>query len=342
MPAEWDSRFDATLIAWPHGETDWAYMLDEVDKCYINLTAALIKAGQIVLIITPEPDRVKALLPEDLATDKVIVAYCQTNDTWTRDYGPITIENREARMLTAVSYQFNGWGLKFAADKDNLAFINLIANKTLETEVYAHKRYVLEGGSIETDGCGTMLTTSECMLSVNRNGYRCKAEVRNELFETLGITHLLWLDHGALDGDDTDSHIDTLARLAPNDTILYVKSYDSSDSHTEELQRMEAQLKEFKTANGKPFNLLGLPLPSPIYDEDGERLPATYANFLITPKAVLMPTYDQSLNDELAAQMLRVAFPNHEIITVDCRALIRQHGSLHCATMQFPSTWIRK
>ncbi len=340
MPAEWDSRFDATLIAWPHHDTDWADMLDDVDRCYTDLTQALLRAGQKVVIATPEPERVKALLADDMATGHLLVARCPTNDTWTRDYGPLTVEDTTDGSLSAVAYKFNGWGLKFPSDKDNLAFLSLVADKALRAPVALRKRYVLEGGSIESDGDGTILTTSECMLSVNRNGFITKEEVERELAAGLGATRVLWLDHGALKGDDTDSHVDTLARLAPGDTILYVKSYTPTDSHTPALERMEEQLKEFRTPDGNPYNLIGLPLPSPIHDDDGDRLPATYANFLITPRAVVMPVYGQPRNDDMAAHMLSIAFPGHEIITVDCRALIRQHGSLHCATMQIPASWL--
>lgn len=342
MPAEWDPRFTATLVAWPHENTDWSYMLDEVDKCYKSLVEALVKAGQTVLVVTPEPERIAPLL-SSLPQDKVKIANCQTNDTWTRDYGPLTIADEATNALSAVIYQFNGWGLKFASDKDNLAFLSLVKDGVLAMpKVTVRKNYTLEGGSIESDGEGTILTTSECMLSINRNGLIEKADVERELLRTLGAERVLWLDHGYLAGDDTDSHVDTLARLAPNDTILYVKSYNPADNHTEALNQMEEQLQQFQTVDGNSYNLIGLPLPDAIYDEEsGERLPATYANFLVTPSAVLMPTYNQPLNDEMAKQMMLIAFPNHEIITVDCRALIRQHGSLHCATMQFPAEWLK-
>ena len=340
MLAEWDVRFDATLIAWPHRDTDWAERLAEVDMCYKDLTVSLIKAGQKVVISTPEPDRVREKLADVREIDKVLIIACQTNDTWTRDYGPLTVSSGDTDELSAVSYKFNGWGLKFPSDRDNLAFLNLVATKGIVTPVSVRKRYVLEGGAIETDGCGTILTTSECMLSINRNGFITKEAVEKELAAGLGARRVLWLDHGALAGDDTDSHIDTLARLAPDDTILYVKSYDPADSHTPDLERMEEQLKQFVTPEGNPYNLIGLPLPSPEYDDEGERLPATYANFLITPRAVVMPVYRQPRNDDMAARMLAIAFPGHEIITVDCLELIRQHGSLHCATMQIPSTWL--
>ena len=147
---------------------------------------------------------------------------------------------------------------------------------------------------------------------------------------------MLWLDHGALAGDDTDSHIDTLARLAPDNTIIYVGCDDPADEHFAELRAMRSDLRAMRSASGEPFNLVELPLPDAIYDDEGNRLPATYANFLIVNNGVLVPVYNQPKKDRLACQIIRVAFPGHEIVPVDCRALIQQHGSLHCATMQFP------
>ena len=156
------------------------------------------------------------------------------------------------------------------------------------------------------------------------------------LAEDFGVDRVLWLDHGALAGDDTDSHIDTLARLCPHDTILYVRCDDTADEHHAELQAMEQQLQTFQTREGKPYRLLALPLPDAIYDEDGERLPATYANYLVMNTAVLYPTYNQPEKDHAAKAIIQKAFPTHEIVGIDCTALIVQHGSLHCATMQFP------
>lgn len=338
MLAEWDSRFDTVMIAWPHDATDWAYMLQQVEECYLNLARAIVKAGQKLMVVTPEPASVRDKLSDlNIPEGQLLIVDCPTNDTWTRDYAPLTVGS-PAGMLRLVAYKFNGWGLKFASNLDNLVSFQLIGKKIFPSDTALRKDYVLEGGSIESDGKGTILTTSECMLSLNRNGLIDKAVVERELANSLGAVKVVWLDYGYLAGDDTDSHIDTLARMAPDDTILYVKSYLPEDPHNLQLAKMEQQLKEMKTPEGLPYHLIGLPLPDPIYDEDGQRLPATYANFLITPRAILMPTYNQPQNDELAAQMLRIAFPNHEILTVDCRALIRQHGSLHCATMQLPSS----
>ena len=195
---------------------------------------------------------------------------------------------------------------------------------------------MLEGGSIESDGCGTLLTTTECLTAPNRNEPMDKAEIEGYLVKLFNLKQVLWLDHGYLAGDDTDSHIDTLARICPNDTITYVQCLDKEDEHYEALHLMEEQLKTFRTLEGNEYLLLPLPMASPIFDEDGERLPATYANFLVMNTAVLYPTYNQPQNDQMAKAVLQQAFPNREIVGIDCQALIKQHGSLHCITMQYP------
>lgn len=233
-------------------------------------------------------------------------------------------------------FKFNAWGLKFAADKDNLITRNLYQKGALRGEYLNYLGFVLEGGSIESDGRGTLLTTSECLLSPNRNGEMSRDEIGRYLADRFNLDKVLWLDHGYLAGDDTDSHIDTLARLAPDDTIIYVGCDDTADEHYESLLAMKRQLAGMTTKEGRPFNLIELPLPDAVYDEDGMRLPATYANFLILNESVLMPSYGQPKKDLLASQILKIAFPGREIRMIDCRALIKQHGSLHCVTMQLP------
>ena len=207
--------------------------------------------------------------------------------------------------------------------------------------VYHNKlNFVIEGGGIESDGKGTLLTTSECLLSKNRNGQFGKEEIETYLKTVFDLEQILWVDHGYLAGDDTDSHIDTLARLCPNDTIAYVKCEDPIDEHFEELSKMEKQLMSFKTVEGKSYRLIALPMADAVYEDD-ERLPATYANFLIINGAVLFPTYNQPDNDAKARKALESCFPGYEIIGIDCNSLIRQHGSLHCVTMQFPERVIK-
>lgn len=334
FPAEWETT-GAILLAWPHAGTDWHYMLDRVQRCYMDMITAFVRYAHVI-VVAPDVTEPQRLLNRIAGSDRILYFECPTNDTWTRDYGPITVETSEGRPL-AIDFCFNGWGLKFAADRDNLV-TGAMRRESMLTGAFENcLGFVLEGGSIESDGRGTLLTTSRCLLSPNRNGDMSRDEIEAYLSERLGVRRVLWLDHGALAGDDTDSHIDTLARMAPDDTIFYVRCDDPEDEHYDGLCEMERQLQSFRTGDGMPYHLVGLPMPDAIYDEDGQRLPATYANYLVTPDAVFVPVYDQPRKDRLACDMLRIVFHGHDIVPIDCRALICQHGSLHCATMQIPS-----
>lgn len=334
LPAEWEPQA-AVLLAWPHADTDWAPMLGEVQACYRRLAEA-ISARAVAVVIGPDTDEIRRALA-GIDPSRLRIVRSDTNDTWTRDYGPITTLSAADGSPALHDFCFNGWGLKFASCLDNMATRSLTAAGLLPRPAYRnHLGFVLEGGSIDSDGRGTLLTTSACLLSPNRNGDLRRAGIEDELRRTLGAERVLWLDHGALAGDDTDSHIDTLARFAPGDTILYTGCDDPADEHSDSLRAMALQLRGMRTADGRPYNLVELPLPDAVYDEDGMRLPATYANFLPLNGAVLMPVYGQPTKDRLACDTMRVVFDGYDIVPVDCRALIRQHGSLHCATMQLP------
>ena len=338
LAAEWNPRFDAVMVSWPHAATDWADMMPEVTECYIEMLRAFLANGVRSVVLTPEGGRLRELF-RGIPTDLLTVVEAPTNDTWVRDYGPLTSFSDTASPLLA-DFQFNGWGLKFAADRDNLVNSRLKDSGLITTGMADNLDFVLEGGSVESDGEGTILTTTRCLLSHNRNNLRSKARVEEQLRKRLGATRVLWLDHGALEGDDTDSHVDTLARLVSRDTIAYTECHDPDDIHFEELGRMKQEIAGLRTADGKPYNMIRLPLPDAMYEPDGSRLPATYANFLITPKAVFLPTYAQPRKNRIAADMLSMVFTDRPVVPIDCRALIRQHGSLHCATMQIPSTAI--
>ena len=331
FPAEWAPQ-QFVQLTWPHADTDWAYMLDEVQACFKNI-ACEITQRQRLLIVAPDIEDVRRQIAYSVNMDNVTLVEIPSNDTWARDHGGITIF--EDSKPVVLDFQFNGWGLKFASDKDNLITERLYRAGHLFDELRNCRNFVFEGGSIESDGEGTLLTTSECLLSPNRNATMTRSDIEAYLLDTLGAKQLLWLDHGYLAGDDTDSHIDTLARLCPDNTILYVKCEDESDEHYEALRNMEEQLKTFRTLDGKPYRLIALPMAHPAYEED-ERIPATYANYLVINGAVLVPTYGTDL-DAVALAQVQKAFPNHEIVGIDCQALIRQHGSLHCVTMQYPS-----
>lgn len=341
LPAEWAPQ-SAILISWPHAETDWADILDEVTECYVRMAYA-IAAHQPLIVLVVEGLDVSSLLekrlPQAVFSNITFVVVPKTNDTWVRDYGFLTVQSTGGAEL--MDFRFNGWGGKFKAEHDNAANRLLFEAQLLRGHYVDALDFELEGGGIESDGCGTLLTTAECLLNSNRRRQGDavptpdKAQVEALLKERLGVERILWLHHGYLAGDDTDSHIDTLARLCPNDTIIYVQCMDTADEHYEALAAMEQELQAFRTLEGKPYRLIPVPLPDACYDEE-ERLPATYANFLIMNKVVLVPTYAQPDKDALALKNIQKAFPEREIIGVDCRTLIRQHGSLHCATMQFP------
>lgn len=329
LPAEWEPQ-SAIMIAWPHKGTDWNYMLEEVEHCYIKVAEAITECENLI-IVSPFPNKVKSKLAH-LPQNRLQIFNIPTNDTWARDFGPISVLHDGAPVL--YNFKFNAWGLKFPADLDNLINTNLSNSGAFKCKLENKLNFVLEGGSIESDGCGTLLTTTECLLSPNRNGEFSKQEIEEYLSLQFGLHKVIWLNYGFLEGDDTDSHIDTLARLCPNATILYVGCDNPDDVHYSELKLMECELLQATNAQGNRFNCIKLPFPKPIFDEKGHRLPATYANFLITNNQVLVPTYGQPDTDNKAIQIIGNVFPKREIKGIDCRSLIKQHGSLHCITMQ--------
>ena len=332
-PAEWELD-GPVLLALPHDDTDWSDILPDAIDQYRRIINALTSNGEEVLLLVPDAAKARETL-SDCPLEHVTMVEMPTNDTWTRDYGPITV-NRHGR-IRAIDFGFNGWGLKFAADRDNLVNMRLAEQQVLPVGMYRNRReFILEGGSIDTDGEGTLLTTTRCLLSPNRNGGGTRAEIGEQLTRELGVDHILWLDYGALIGDDTDSHIDTLCRMAPGNIIFFTGCRDMDDPQFEELLHMRAQLSMFRNAEGLPYNLVELPLPDAVVDVDASRLPATYANYLVTPHAVYMPVYNQPEKDELACQTVRIAFPDHKVVPVECTTLTRQHGSLHCSTMTLP------
>ena len=331
LPAEWHLQ-SGVQIAWPHACTDWADMLEEVQECFKNIAKEISKRESL-LIVTPEPEIVREQIASVANMGNIQFFECDLNDTWARDHGAITlIENGQPSL---VDFAFNGWGLKYAADKDNQITRKAVAAGKLKGKYVNRLNFVLEGGSIESDGMGTLLTTSHCLLSPNRNAQLDKLEIEHYLCKNLHVQRVLWIDYGYLEGDDTDAHVDTLVRFCSPDAIAYVQCCNKADIHYDSLHAMEEQLKTFKTLKGEPYLLLPLPMPDPVV-VNGERLPATYANFLILNSAILYPTYGQEENDLKAKNVLQSAFPACEIVGIDCRALIKQHGSLHCVTMQYP------
>lgn len=319
----------AVLIVIPPRESDWDYCYDDVLSFYSDLIN-LVSDYQHATVTYTDTDILEQLPKKT----NINYFHIPTNDTWVRDFGPITVKSDVG--LAFVDFGFNGWGLKFASDRDN-QFTKELVRQTFKEYGYELADMILEGGSIEYDDRGTLMTTSECLLSPNRNPHLSKEAVEVKLKSWLGIDRILWLDHGYLSGDDTDSHIDTLARFCSPDTIAYVACGNPDDEHYEALKAMETQLKTFRDRNGNPYHLVPLPMTDPIFDpEDGHRLPATYANFLIMNDVVLMPAYGDP-HDAEAQERLQSCFPERMVVAIDCSVLIRQHGSLHCSTMQIPS-----
>jgi len=330
--AEWDPQ-DGVLIAWPHPGTDWAYMLEQVTMCYTDMVLNILEDDERLVIVTADAQEVKDTLGDLVDWDRIDLYEMPTNDTWVRDYGPITVWN-DGRLALA-DFTFNAWGMKFAADCDNLVSSRLNEQGAFSLPLLNNRDLVLEGGSIETDGNGTVLTTTCCLTAPNRNDRLTRQQLEAELLQRLGCVKMLWLENGTLAGDDTDGHIDTLARFAPGGIILYTGCDDPSDEHFEPLMKMEEDLKQMTDADGNHYHLIKLPLPDAIYD-DGDRLPATYANFLVINGAVLVPIYQQEMKDAEALSIVQKAFPDREMVPIDARTIIRQHGSVHCLTMQIP------
>lgn len=335
LPAEWAPQ-SGVQLTWPHGRSDWSYLLNEADAVFAAIGAAVTRFERLLVVCQDETHRSHVLQCLEAAgadPGRVITALAPANDTWARDHGPITV--LEDGRLRLLDFTFNGWGGKYPAEDDNRITARLKEQGVFGDLPVETVDLVLEGGSIESDGLGTLLTTAGCLLTPTRNPSLDRAGIEQVLKQSLGVQRVLWLEHGDLEGDDTDGHVDTLARLCTPDIIAYVTCEDRDDPHHGPLKAMEAELKALRTAGGEPYRLVALPLPAPMRDEDGRRLPATHANFLIINGAVLAPTYDDP-TDAIALARLGEVFPDREIIGIDCRTLIRQYGSLHCVTMQLP------
>ncbi|MBN2342124.1 MAG: agmatine deiminase family protein [Deltaproteobacteria bacterium] len=336
LPAEWAPQ-SGVQLTWPHADTDWRLVLDDAELCFVRI-AEEISAREILLVVCRDAAAVRGAL-SNCRQGNLRIVEIDCNDTWARDHGGITVLKNGTP--TVLDFTFNGWGKKFESDLDN-RITGAMADANLffpEVAIEDHLDFVLEGGSIESDGAGTILTTSTCLLSENRNDGLNRSQIEYELKRRLGAERVLWLDHGFLEGDDTDSHIDTLARFCDTQTIAYVACDDSDDIHFSALQQMKNQLESFRTLNGMPYRLVPLPMADASFDA-ADRLPATYANFLILNHAVLVPVYN-SPKDEIALQTLKSIFSDRDVVGIDCRVLIKQHGSLHCVTMQYPEGVLR-
>lgn len=325
---EWHPQW-GILLAWPDHQTDWAARLDEAQRCYLALITAILEHERVLLVCRDSEQAGEARQRLQEAGARIAhlrIVEADYDDTWARDFGPIAVQQDGALRL--LDFHFTGWGNKFPAARDNALNAALPWSVPLDTV-----DLVLEGGAIDTDGQGTLLATRQCLRNPNRNPALNEAELEALLKKQLGVERIWWLDHGHLEGDDTDAHVDTLARFVNPTTLAYVQCRDSGDSHYPALAAMEAELQAL--AQRHDLTLLPLPMAEPQYSHEGERLPATYANFLITNQAILVPTYGCP-SDQLAIQALASVAGQRRVQGIPCRVLIEQHGSLHCVTMQLP------
>ncbi|WP_300743630.1 agmatine deiminase family protein [uncultured Helicobacter sp.] len=367
LKAEWEEQV-AILMAFPHINSDWALHIDRARECFIRIIEHILCFESVILCIDVRDNEGIELLCDYFkpssnvknTESSAISAYIRThirddvpqvsitnpflphfmldshftlhivrihsNDTWARDFGGIGIE--KAGNGEMLKFMFNGWGLKYPANYDNR-----IVRDIFTPQYMTQADMVLEGGSIESNGAGVLLTNTQCLLEPNRNPHLAQSDIESKLKAYFGLKQVLWLHNGYLEGDDTDSHIDTLARFITPDTIAYIACADREDSHFEALKCMETELKALKQPNGEPYKLIALPFTQAIYDEHKQRLPSSYANFLFVNNALLVPTYDDK-NDSKALAILSRALPHYKVVGVPCSSLILWHGSLHCVTMQ--------
>ena len=333
FPAEWEPQ-EAILVAWPHAGTDWAERLAEVEETYIALVQAITRYQPAWICVADDDLQTYAearLRSARVDMTKVRFVPFDYDDTWLRDSGPITL--REGDGFRVLDFRFTAWGGKFEAGRDDRLVEALDQQGLFGGAPRQRIDFALEGGGIETDGDGTLLTTWHCLHE--RHPQASREDLDARLRQWLAQDRVLWLDHGYLEGDDTDAHIDTLARFAPGDAIVFQACDDPADSHHAELQAMAADIAALRTADGRPYRLFPLPWARPIVD-NGRRLAASYANYLIINGAVLIPAYGDRA-DDAAAAVLALAYPGRDIVQVPCRPLIWQNGSLHCITMQLPA-----
>ncbi len=335
MPAEWTPQ-ESVFLSWPLNPRTWPGCFPETEQAYAEFAAA-ISRHELLRILCPQKENqriAELLFSKDAALEQVEFLDIPTNDTWCRDHGPVFVRNPSGGKRAVVDFLYNSWGGKFPPwDKDN-AVPEKVA-RTLDIRRFPVP-FVCEGGALETNGKGDLLTTRSVILNPNRNKGVTEKTAEKLLCDALGMRQVLWLDSG-LPGDDTDGHIDTLARFFREDAVLAVPGKKTHPGY-ETLKRNFRALEKMRTADGKPLQVVPLPVPEPIRPQGWreEILPVTYANFLIVNGAVLVPSYRQDRLDREAQKIIAEAFPGREILPVDCYNIILEGGALHCLSQQQP------
>lgn len=333
-PAEWE-RHEATLLAWPHDPTTWPGGVEHAEKAIATFAAAVSKGERVDLLVRDEPEaeRADALLVAAGAAD-VRLVLVETADVWFRDYGPITLVKGDAaaRERLSIDFTFNAWGGKYeellADDTIPVRVQELLGIPLISTDL------VLEGGSIDGDGDGTLLTTEQCLLHPNRNPDLSREDLTDALGMFLGIEKVLWLGEGVA-GDDTDGHVDDITRfVAPGKLVTAVQHLKSDPDH-KPLKANFRRLQKMRDARGRRLEIIELPMPTPVLDDEGARLPASHANFYVCNQAVCVPVFGSPTDDEACA-ILGACFPDREVVPIRCERLVEGFGALHCVSQQVP------
>lgn len=333
MPAEWEPHL-GTLLAWPHNESHWPGKLQAIPPVYARIIAALAKSEKVFICVNDEKMEAEAygILQRETGavSDNAVFCRIATNASWSRDHGPIFVRD-EAGKLMVTDWIYNAcgekwppWDLDDAVPRKFAGFLNLPA---------VSPGMVLEGGSIDVNGRGTLITTEQCLLNKNRNPHLNRGQIENYLEKYLGATNVIWLKEG-IAGDDTDGHVDDIARFVNENTVVCAIEENPQDENYKALKKNFELLTAARDRDGNPFKVISLPMPDPVI-YSGERLPASYANFLIANTVVLVPTF-RCGKDEKALKILADLFPEREIIGIDCIDLVWGMGTIHCSTQQIP------
>lgn len=339
FPAEWE-RQSAILLTWPHENTDWQENLWQVETVFIDVVRHLARYQTVIVSCFNKAHRQhiekkfhEARIPEE----QYILCLAKSNDSWSRDHGPITVYENNRPLL--LDFSFNGWGNKYPFDLDNMITRCLYKEGVFRDTPLKTIDYVLEGGSVDSDGLGTIITTSQCLLAETRNPSFNRKDIEDLFEKQFGVSRIIWIKHSRLAGDDTDGHIDMLVRFINKDTLVYTSSKEPGNSNYQELIKLERELKNLSAKYGTAYSLIPLPTPV-IRDAGGQQLPATYINFLFCNEQILVPTYNHVMDTE-ALTIISELVPDREVVGINSLPLIQQHGGLHCITMQLPEGVIK-
>ena len=334
FPAEFAAQ-EAMWLSWPHKEASWPGKIDAIFPVYAKFIGLVAEGQKVRINVADESMKAfaeKHLLAANGNFNNVEFYFFPTNDAWCRDHGPAFLVNYEQKKKAVVDWGYNAWGDKYPPyDLDDVIPTKIAKHFNLDV---FHPGIVMEGGSVEFNGKGTLLTTTACLLNKNRNPHLNQKQIEDYLINYYGVEHILWLGEGIV-GDDTDGHIDDITRFVNEDTVVTVVEENKNDENYELLQENLHELTKMRLENGKQLNIVELPMPNPVIYED-QRLPASYANFYIANKCVVVPTFRDEKNDTKALDILQGCFKTRKVVGLDSTDIIWGLGSFHCLSQQEP------